>query len=361
MVIILADVPLHRFQEQLLARRAVFFLDGRIYFRCRGDEYAEQLADQRPRGGTSSGDVVASLLPLTAELNDPLSDFATMLLYYSRRALTLPSDVLRALDGITRRVSKLSHCRFFQGAPTAAFDVFLIFKVNTLGGGLSRRPGFPSYSWAGWKGGLVLGSFGWTFEALNQWLEECTWIVWYKRSPSGVLSLVWDLGANESFPVNDLGYPGYRKRRPFSCPPGVVVNPARTYPTEDLTNNPIPMTVYPLLQFWTLSVHFHIQLLDNALTGVADIVSAKGTRVGTVYLDGVEETAIFASHDTFEFILLSRVMRDTYFKEVEDCYHVMLLEWHGPVSERGGLGVLHISAVVDCLPPGPTWKEIVLG
>jgi hypothetical protein len=200
---------------------------------------------------------------------------------------------------------------------------------------------------------------------LNKWLEEYTWIIWYKRSPSGVLNLVWDPAANESFPFHDLGYEGYRKRCSFQCPPGVLVNAARTYPTEDLTGTFIPKTEYPVLQFWTLSVHFSLQL-DNALRGDAHIISAKGARVGTILLDGLDETtAIYRLHDTFEFILLSRAMKVDkllqYFKETEDCYYVMLLEWHGPVSERRGLGILHVSAVADCFPPGPIWKEIVLG
>jgi hypothetical protein len=228
---------------------------------------------------------MASLLPFATELNEPFHDFAVMVLYYSRRALTLPSDILRALDGIIRRVSQRSHNRFLQGAPTVAFDAFLIFISNTCGS-LRRRPGFPSYSWAGWKGGIVLGPQGGAFLRLNQWLEEYTWIVWYMRTPSGELNLVCDASANESFPFDDLGCPGYRKRWPFQCPPAVLVNPARTDPTEDLTSNSIPKTEYPLLQFWTLSVQFSIRL-DEPLGIRAHIISVKGAPIGTVYLDGV--------------------------------------------------------------------------
>ena len=50
-------------------------------------------------------DIWSSILPTSAALDDPLYDFANMLIYYSQRALTFPSDTLRALTGITRRVS----------------------------------------------------------------------------------------------------------------------------------------------------------------------------------------------------------------------------------------------------------------
>jgi hypothetical protein len=208
-----------------------------------------------------------------------------------------------------------------------------------------------------------LGPQGGAFLRLNQWLEEYTWIVWYMRTPSGELNLVCDASANESLPFDDLGSPGHPKRWPFQCPPGVLVNPARTDPRKDLTSNSIPKTEYPLLQFWTLSVQFSIRL-DEPLGIRAHIISVKGAPIGTVYLDGVEETtASFNGHDAFEFILLSRVMGEAqvYFGESGDCYYVMLLEWRGHVAERRGFGMLHRSAVADCFPPGPRWKEIILG
>ncbi|KAK3312603.1 heterokaryon incompatibility protein-domain-containing protein [Apodospora peruviana] len=353
------------FQEQLLARRAVYFVDGHVFFRCREDVYAEQLMDQSPRGGRPlylKQDIWSSILPTTAALDDPLHDFANMLIYYSQRALTLPSDTIRALAGITRRVSQLSKCRFLQGIPTAVFDAFLIFESNTRSF-LRRRQGFPSYSWAGWKGGLVVTRRGKMFENLNEWLEEYTWIVWYKRSPSGVLNPVWDPSANESFPFGNWEYPGYRRRRPFQCPRGVYLNSTRTYPTQDLASSSMQGTDYPLLQFWTVSVHFNLEPGDD-FTGYAYIVTAKGARVGTISLDGAEETTIFTTQDRFEFILLSRVMEDSYIMEPrreEDRYFVLLLEWNGDVAERRGLGLLNISAVADSLPPGPRWKEILLG
>ncbi|GAB1318460.1 Heterokaryon incompatibility domain-containing protein [Madurella fahalii] len=351
------------FQEQLLARRAVYFVAGRVYFRCRLDVYAEHVVDQRPRGSREHLFLTswASTLSETAELKEPLRSFANILSYYSQRALTFPSDALRALDGITRRVSQLSKCHILQGIPTAAFDAFLIFERDGHGI-LRRRPGFPSYSWAGWKGRLTVPLYVRIsiFEYLNRWLEERTWIIWYKRNPSGVLSLVWDPSANESFPLDNFDYPGYRKRQPFDCPAEVFVNSARTYPTEDLASNSIPETPYPLLQFWTLSVHFPIQLKDD-FTGGAHIISTNGLQVGSVSLDGVEQTTIFTSQDTFEFILLSRTMDPRPNCRGEMRYFVMLLEWHGPVAERRGIGRLQIHAVADSFPPGPKWKEIILG
>ncbi|KAK3681788.1 hypothetical protein B0T22DRAFT_494774 [Podospora appendiculata] len=123
-----------------------------------------------------------------------------------------------------------------------------------------------------------------------------------------------------------LGQRAYRQRTPFQCPGGVVVNASRTQPTQDLVED------YAL----------HVQ--QGALTYDAMVLTAQWAWAGTVSLDGVEETTMFASQDAFEFILLSRVMGG------DDCdqnvmvgddfqYHAMLLQWNGPVAERRGLGV----------------------
>lgn len=44
-----------------------------------------------------------------------------------------------------------------------------------------------------------------------------------------------------------------------------------------------------------------------------------------------------------------------------DAYWVMLVQWHGDVYERRGLGAIVKSAVDNSLPPGPVWKEVILG
>ncbi|KAK1755499.1 heterokaryon incompatibility protein-domain-containing protein [Echria macrotheca] len=354
------------FQEQLLARRAVYFVGGLVFYRCREDMYSEQCVDQSPRGGRPVYEVEgfqASLLPVSAALDEPLHDFGNMLIYYNKRALSFPSDVLRALAGITRRVSQQAKCRFLQGMPTAAFDAFLLFECNATGS-LRRRQGFPSYSWVGWKGGLVVTKRSRKFDNLNHWLERYTWIIWYKRSASGVVNPVWDPAANEQFPLGDMSFPGYRKRRPFRGPPGVSINSTRTSPTQELDGDSMPRTEYPLLQFWTVSARFRMQLeVASAGTGEARIMTTQGTLAGLILLDGMEETDMFSTQDSFEFILLSRTMGRSPWstQEPEEGYYVMLLEWKGPVAERRGLGVLDISALANCLPPGPQWKEIILG
>ncbi|RDL32964.1 uncharacterized protein BP5553_08403 [Venustampulla echinocandica] len=353
------------FQEELLPRRAVYFTEKRVFFRCREDMYTEQLLDQRPRGGEPlymKDDIWSSMLPGTATMDTPMADFEVMLLYYTPRALTNPNDILRALAGIIRRLSERAKCRFFEGIPTAAFDAFIVFKAHYFV--LHRRVGFPSYSWTGWKGGISAeGRNHRAFGNLNKWLEEDTWIIWYKRSATGVPNLVWDSSANETFPLNDSSYDGYRRRRSFQAPAELHISSNRTYPTEALSFE-LPAIRFHFLQFWTLSVYFKLGTKD-LFAAEARILTAKGSEAGMIDLNGIEESTFFDSQTPFEFILLSSAWTDDDHevgnKLVHSKYFIMLLEWNGPVAERRGLGLIDKTAILDSFSPGPQWKEIILG
>jgi len=318
-------------------------VDNKIFFRCRQAEYTECCLDH-PRPPGPEG-IISSLLPGTMYMYYPLGDFAVMLVYYTKRALTNQGDVLRAIEGIIRRFSERVKCRFFEGMPTAALDAFITFESFGFTS-LHRRTGFPSYSWVGWKGGIDINQR----RINNDWLRTNTWIIWYKRSPSGITNLVWDPVANESFPTDDPEYVGYRERRPFGSLPALGIKTSRTAPTEDLTFD-MPHLTYPLLQFWTLAVFYKISGID-VFRGWGDALAESGTVCGSICLDGFEETTFFESRGIFEFILLS--------KHGTDEYNVMLLEWNEGVAERRGIGTIKLWAVGMSFPPGPVWKEILL-
>ncbi|KAF4969171.1 hypothetical protein FSARC_3547 [Fusarium sarcochroum] len=360
------------FQEQVLSRRVLYFIDDKIFYRCRAAEHAEHFADvlsQNQGVGSSLG----SLLPEAILMTDPIFDFSTMLFYYTKRALTNQNDALRAYAGITRRFAEVMKCHFFQGLPTVMFDRFIIFHAEHTA--LHRRSSFPSYSWTGWRGPSVVelddNSLG---EVTNEWLKDKTWIVWYKRSPSGITNLVWDPEANPSFPSSNMQYLGYRGRRAFSDGRYVPkrLKTIRTMPTHEVSfSREVPS--YPLLQFWTLSLFYNISDVD-VFMATGHLEDSNGAKCGFIWLDGFEETTFFESQGPFEIILLSEAYSHALVKkgsvEWRDpyplaagqwaYYNVLLLEWQGGIAERRGFGLLHQGAVEFSLAPGPTWKEIFL-
>ena len=283
---------------------------------------------------------------------NPVQDYETMLLYYTQRALTNQQDALQAMAGIIRRLSGKMKCRFLEGLPTAIFDIFILFRQD--GSNLHRRRVFPSYSWTGWRGPL-----NWPYiSQKNKFLKDYTWIVWYKRSVGGIISLVWDPLANESFPYKNFEYVGYRGRSPFYCPCPLSFATTRTLPTDDITLESTART-YPILQFWTLSVYFNIKITDSIKSG-ASIIDRFGHDCGALHLDGLEETNFFNSAGPFEFIALSKAAGWDKLEDAPEHYNVMILEWSQGVAERRGIGWIKQDSVTQSLPPGPAWKEIFL-
>ncbi|KAK3385498.1 heterokaryon incompatibility protein-domain-containing protein [Podospora didyma] len=322
------------FQESLLSRRSLYFIDSQIFFRCRRLECSEACLDSSVSMFEDNMFTAHPGPPISMDL--PLAALDDVLKEYTGRVLTNQDDAISAMAGILRRFSEKAKCGFFRECP---------------------RP----YSWAGWIGRLCafcgFGSGkGRDNSSLghNGWLSKSTWIIWYKRSPSGVVNLVWDPAANESFPMHDLSFVGYRKREPFRSPTalsGMGISAARTTPTERFDYE-IPVHTYPLLQFWTLAVRLKIDTIHPFLT-TAGLVDATGADCGHLDLDGFGEMPFYNSKGPFEIILLSRFD--------DENYTVMLLEWNGHVAERRGIGELEIKAVANGFPPGPVWKEILLG
>ncbi|KAF5613802.1 uncharacterized protein FSUBG_414 [Fusarium subglutinans] len=363
------------FKEHVLSRRVLYFIDNKVFFRCRAAEHAEHFVDDLSQPLVDS--TSRSLLPSDVLMNDPAFSLSIMLFYYTKRVLTNQNDASRAMAGITRRIAERMKCEFFQGLPAAMFDLFITFLA--CGTTIHRRSTFPSYSWTGWRGSVDVDlqlsneSMSWP-ENINIWLTDRTWIIWYKRNSSGIASLVWDPDANPSFPLLDLRYAGYRYRRPFSVGRHVPrrLDTRRTMPTEQVSfSRGLPS--YPILQFWTLSLFYRISGVD-VFRATGYLQDSNNKKCGFVWLDGFEETEFFESRAPFEIILLSEAShhKSLAYSLVQwqyqyplaagqwNYYNIMILEWHGGIAERRGFGLLHQGAVEFSLAPGPSWKEIFL-
>ncbi|KAF4617082.1 hypothetical protein G7Y89_g15067 [Cudoniella acicularis] len=342
------------FQEHFLSPRALYFVDDKIFFRCYQADYGEGCFEKSRFAHSMS-----SLLPMAVELQEPIQDFEVLLKYYSASALTNQNDILRAMAGIIRKLSKKLGYRFFEGIPVGAFDFFVMFSCAQHQP-LRRRSGFPSYSWTGWIGTVDLPSI----RDLVHWLKAKTWIQWFKRSHSGILNLVWDPMAYDSLPRAEFGFERYTTRVSFNPPSSLRFSTVRTAPTEDLGFE-VAISVYPLLQFWTLSVFYTISEI-NVFSGDASLVDKSGRQCGRISLDNFESSTYFELPGPFECILLSE-SNETFnsYPRVKlggewQCYNVILLEWTGNIAERRGIGVIAKLAIVNSFHPGPVWKEIFL-
>ena len=344
----------------MLSRRALVFVNNEFHYICRRNHFSEGIVDPSLKDILAHGSS-GSLLPEVAALDFPCNDYETMLMYYTQRALSEQNDALLAMAGIARRVSQKMKCSFFQGVPTAAFDAFVAFSGHRSI--LRRRKQFPSYTWAGWIG-EVDGDTAVEATKMNDWLRNRTWIIWYKRSPAGIVNPVWDIMANEEFPVNNSDYVGYRTRSQFGS--RYDVNSTRTWPTETLQFERY-LPDYPVLQFWTLAVWLSMNDFE-VFTAMATIVDRVGNKCGYLQMDGFEDDEFFQPNARYEFIIIS----ESYSRDY-DCscrrssydpkpilYNALVLEWSGGIAERRGFGILCHCALGRAHLPSPWWKEILL-
>lgn len=406
---------------------------------------------------------------------------------YSERDLTKDSDAINALTGVLRRFSARVNSRLLYGLPTAVFDLSLLWQNERCF--LQRRAGFPSYSWAGWKGQvswLVMdvdwffnssdldsdipvssnsnsdsaasppspinlldsprlrspdndplepsdsdltppkstqddsdsdesgpnlfsveekamewidssdsdsdsassdsdwesdsesGSFDSETRSLGEspegWLLSKTWIIWYERSPSGILRPVWT-----SEDADNLGdkYIGYGSARSEFNPHDrfeIMGDASRTEPTIYPQPTSQNLREYSLLQFWTVSVLLSLTRHQEQADWRADIFNRDGKQCGQINLHQPLDETIVGVH---EFLLLSE---SKYFAQPTGIlpggslplpakndwgfYWVMLIRrnpFDPMVAERRGIGQIAASALRKGLGEGPAWKEIVLG
>ncbi|KAM7219753.1 Heterokaryon incompatibility protein (HET) domain containing protein, partial [Rhypophila decipiens] len=84
-----------RFQEEMLSRRLVYFVDNKVYFRCWSSIEFEH-GDPRSDGKLRRNPIPAYSHIL---LVNPVRDFAEKVGLYSKRALTYQADALNAMRG----------------------------------------------------------------------------------------------------------------------------------------------------------------------------------------------------------------------------------------------------------------------
>jgi len=189
------------YQEGLFSRRRLFFTDEQVYFECNGMACME-----------SDTSCYTLVMPLECAGNASVckggfnpghaKSLAHRIKEYTRRDLSFQSDALNAMQGIFRAFAALpSPTRHFWGIP---MDIWPADKPGYPRGSAGklcseesfarslywflkepshRREGFPTWSWAGWKG-KISDSFhapGWSL-GLQRSDESCDIKVWLGRT-----------------------------------------------------------------------------------------------------------------------------------------------------------------------------------
>ena len=158
-------------QEALLSHRCLYLSDHQLYFECEVMQYSEALDTRRSWAHGLQPDATPDATPdrrhwqtWVMEQNgsgclrnlldtpaDRLLHWGQKVTLYSYRDMT-KQDGLRAFSGVLQRLQVMYEQGFFWGLPIEDFQWALLWQAQWPP---QRRPGFPTWSWAGWKAGIM--------------------------------------------------------------------------------------------------------------------------------------------------------------------------------------------------------------
>jgi Heterokaryon incompatibility protein (HET) len=173
------------FQERLLSRRCLFFLQDRVVFQCRDKICSEDAFDY-------PSSVPANLNPLNElprwqahlaekEWRAAFRFYTNLAIEYTRKDMTKRSDIGNAFAGITTVLESQSGWRMLSGLPDCVLDFALLWAPS---GSAQRRRidardsqainyAFPSWSWFGWEGAIDYDQLWMRHSIANGALRSC--------------------------------------------------------------------------------------------------------------------------------------------------------------------------------------------
>lgn len=356
------------FQERMLSRRCLLFVNGRVYFQCRRATFCEDMEMPFPNGWSLD----SIDMPTRIFREKPFVQFTSAVELYTRRDLTNPVDILDAFGGVEQVLEKRLNITIYYGMFEQMMDSSLIWESSKQ---LKRRPGFPSWSWSGW-----LGEIQWKFTESAK-----SWIQWHHSED----------GQEEQhhFPAQlvsriepPIPWERHKRRIARKLGSSSSVTPLLHFDTIVASFS----LIYPLPVHKTI-----ISPLRKRLTGPSalstvrpaapdpgllrtGIANKMGEWCGTIDLDerwsirtGVpltflvmsrmsgfaeEEISMWKDYPFFPDYAEEEIKRVDY-----GVYNVMLVSETKIGYHREGLGRILTSALANALDPGPCWKDVLLG
>jgi hypothetical protein len=412
------------YQESVLSRRLLIVSNHQIYFTCRhGHTFCEDTNFESTDKPATLGERDGHIYGMTGKTNFEV--YAGAIEGYTSRNITYHEDALKAFTGVLSYLKMAFRGSFLVGLPDTELDQALLWYPNSNQHRRQSSQGddlFPSWSWAGWVGGvryrsnLALSRVRWktpfsdgyfTSEEFRRPDLSTSDVLWYQQK--------W-VEDNPKLPQMLWEYDTCYYE--IDCPEQLYLHPIGVSTAWEKRIFSIDSQ---LLRFRALCCALYVNgehghPLFSAMTSCTDgehglcalkILNKAGVLVGTVQI--VASNASTLSPGSYEFIRLSRTRltsddtrHDTFppdfdeykesgkqhenFKSVsgsdaeemefgpEDfvefdlavfdvsipwcIYNVMLIETSNGISRRVGLGRMHVDAF---LKEKPLWRDVILG
>ncbi|KAJ4195620.1 hypothetical protein NW755_001780 [Fusarium falciforme] len=186
-----------RLQELALPRRTLIFVNNQVYFRCTQANWCEETAaDLQEKWIDPDDDCILKVTSPGAGNMAAWDVYQKLCEDYSGRTLEHDGDALRALSGILRQLGGELTSWYADGLPANYLNSALLFLSTD--GKLRRRPGFASYSWAGWSGPITWAPEtrqgpdhdSQAAERLFHWIQKRTFIQWHVWARKGSVNEV---------------------------------------------------------------------------------------------------------------------------------------------------------------------------
>lgn len=346
-------------QEELCSSRLLVFINNQVYYRCLNDTLNEDAAIGDRLGSHWHN---FSLMPIIFGKPVNFLNFTDMLMYYMRRKLTYPSDILQACRGMLRKLTDIMGVELVEGLPTP-LERYLLFSrwPPEARKGLRRR-GFPSYSWTGWEyipewerrlNGREYLDYS---RFIGRKDAKRTWITWYKRSSDGKLG---EINAYENQKPSASKKPETTKEYTGE---GLADHFQMDFSTADIPPNldQLPNLAYDVLFFHTISVFLKLSVaqssVDSQSHGKCVAYGIEETSFGEISLDADDIDV-----NTVQELALICEYEDIWDDRVDAGWWGILLRRIGPLAERRGILKIPMEILNKTLPPGPIWSCINLG
>jgi len=391
-----------------MSKRLLIFSHGKVSFRCRKSEWQEDSIEESAEMDMRSSSAVVSH-KYRDYYEGPQSDWVHHLRTFSKRKLTYESDVLAAFAGISKMYARSMGTELVYGIPVLMFDKVILWDGFEV---YRRRPGFPSWSWAGWIGSIDLNLTH--SQALEKWTLRYTWIVWHLLHDDGTLKpLSTRAKSIENLTADEIRMDGSTIANQNTSD---LISPITDSSSVSKGAEAVSVsTTNGLLYFYSASGPFLLSSRNSsieALTGRKSwaFYDSNDIRCGSfnpnedwnTRTDAIYEVILLSGCPIIENdykIAIKEAGRDhgytptidpssclfvngngpdpesvsdsvtagavDFFKEALrrewQGFNVMVVEQRGGVAQRVGIGTLYKAAILHAFAPGVQWKAFVLG
>jgi hypothetical protein len=311
--------------------------------------------------------------------DEPWTRYVKLVSLYTRRKLGFESDIIKAFTGVVNVLEKEMHSPFLLGLPVLMFDLFMMWNS----GKNDRSPGFPSWSWAGWRGPTHPVYYT-LLEHSKEFLISHTWIDWnyYDTKAAKFISLQSKVQTPDSPETMRQAYENYlsdfgSEDEAPKFPQNLVtksgsirfqnlpIHPSPILPMTDFGKHPCLLrgfTASVLLRFTQTADENYDNYIHPPMKSSLkyDISDVSGEVVGE--LNDHTETLKLELPDLegiHEVLLLSDYR--SYYEGVWDAYNVMVVKEVDGILYRLAIARVKHECLEKSFPPGPRWREFILG